>query len=41
MAYMGVNVQLHLRAGLLLFAGYVIVLVLGAIAPSVPVFIGT
>ena len=40
MAIMGVNVQLHLRAGLLLLAGYVIVLVLGAVAPSVPVFIG-
>lgn len=40
MAIMGVNVQLHLRAGLLLLAGYVIVLVLGALAPSVPVFIG-
>ncbi len=40
MAIMGVNVQLHLRAGLLLLAGYAIVLVLGAVAPSVPVFIG-
>jgi 1,4-dihydroxy-2-naphthoate octaprenyltransferase len=40
MAIMGVNVQLHLRAGLLLLAGYLVVLVLGAVAPSVPVFIG-
>ena len=40
MAIMGINVQLHLRAGLLLLAGYVVVLVLGAVAPSVPVFIG-
>ena len=41
MAIMGVNVQLHLRAGLLLLAGYAIVLVLGAVAPSVPVFVGS
>ena len=40
MAIMGVNVQLHLRAGLLLLAAYVIVLVLGAVAPTVPVFLG-
>ena len=40
MAIMGVNVQLHLRAGLLLLAGYVVVLILGAVAPSVPVFLG-
>jgi 1,4-dihydroxy-2-naphthoate octaprenyltransferase len=40
MAIMGVNVQLHLRAGLLLLAAYAIVLVLGALAPSVPVFLG-
>ena len=40
MAIMGVNVQLHLRAGLLLIVGYIVVLLLGAIAPSVPVFIG-
>lgn len=40
MAIMGANVQLHLRAGLLLLTGYVIVLVLGAVAPMVPVFIG-
>ena len=39
MAIMGINVQLHLRAGLLLLAGYAVVLVLGAVAPEVPVFI--
>ena len=32
MAVMGVNVQLHLRAGLLLLGRYVVVLVLGAVA---------
>lgn len=40
MAIMGTNVQLHLRAGLLLLAGYVIVLIVGALAPSVSLFIG-
>ncbi len=35
MAIMGVNVQLHLRAGLLLLAAYVIVLIVGAVAPAV------
>jgi 1,4-dihydroxy-2-naphthoate octaprenyltransferase len=40
MAIMGVNVQLHLRAGLLLLAAYVVVLILGAVAPGVPLFIG-
>ena len=40
MAFMGVNVRLHLLAGLLLLAAYAIVLVLGAVAPTVPVFIG-
>ncbi len=40
MAIMGVNVKVHLYAGLLLLAGYVVVLILGAVAPGVPVFIG-
>ena len=40
MAVMGVNVKLHLYAGLALLAAYGIVLVLGAVAPSVPVFLG-
>jgi len=39
MAVMGVNIKLHLYAGVLLFAAYLIVLVLGAVAPSVPVFV--
>ena len=40
MAIMATNVQLHLAAGLLLLAGYVIVLVVGAVAPSVDLFLG-
>jgi 1,4-dihydroxy-2-naphthoate polyprenyltransferase len=40
MAIMGVNVQLHLRAGLLLLAAYVIVLFVGAVAPTVSLFLG-
>jgi 1,4-dihydroxy-2-naphthoate octaprenyltransferase len=40
MAIMGVNVNLHLRAGLLLLAAYVVVIVLGVVAPSVPLFLG-
>ncbi len=40
MAIMGVNVQLHLRAGLLLLGAYLIVLIVGAVAPSVNLFIG-
>ena len=40
MAIMGVNVQLHLRAGLLLLAAYLIVLIVGAVAPTVSLFIG-
>jgi 1,4-dihydroxy-2-naphthoate octaprenyltransferase len=40
MAVMGVNVQLHLRAGLLLLLAYAVVIILGAVAPSVPVFLG-
>ena len=39
MAIMGVNVQLHLRAGLLLAAAYAIVLIVGAVAPEVSLFI--
>jgi 1,4-dihydroxy-2-naphthoate polyprenyltransferase len=39
-AIMGTNVQLHLRAGLLLLAAYAIVLVIGAVAPAVQLFIG-
>ena len=40
MAVMGVNVQLHLVAGLLLLAAYAIVLVAGAVAPGVDLFVG-
>jgi 1,4-dihydroxy-2-naphthoate octaprenyltransferase len=40
MAVMGVNVKVHLYAGLLLLAGYLVVLVLGAVAPSVNLFVG-
>ena len=36
MAVMAVNIQVHLFAGVLLLAAYVIVLVLGALAPGVP-----
>ena len=39
MAVMGVNVKLHLYAGALLFAAYLIVLVVAAVAPSLPVFV--
>ena len=40
MAVMGVNVKLHLLAGLLLFAAYAIVLVAGVVAPGVDLFLG-
>jgi len=40
MAVMGVNVKVHLYAGVLLFAGYVIVLVAAALAPSLDLFVG-
>ena len=40
MAYLGVNVKLHLYAGLLLLAAYLVVLVAGAVAPGVPLFVG-
>ncbi|MGZ9160711.1 MAG: UbiA family prenyltransferase [Candidatus Limnocylindrales bacterium] len=40
MAVMGVNVKLHLVAGLLLFAAYAIVLVAGVVAPGVDLFLG-
>jgi 1,4-dihydroxy-2-naphthoate octaprenyltransferase len=39
MAIMGANVQLHLRAGLLLLGAYVVVLVVGAVAPAVDLFL--
>ena len=39
MAIMGTNVQVHLRAGLLLLGAYAIVLVVGAVAPTVSLFV--
>jgi 1,4-dihydroxy-2-naphthoate octaprenyltransferase len=39
MAIMGINVQLHLRAGLLLLGAYLIVLIVGAVAPAVNLFL--
>jgi 1,4-dihydroxy-2-naphthoate octaprenyltransferase len=39
MAVMGVNVKVHLYAGLLLLAGYLVVLVAGVLAPSVNLFL--
>jgi 1,4-dihydroxy-2-naphthoate octaprenyltransferase len=40
MAVMGVNIRLHLYAGLLLVAAYALVLVVQALAPGVPLFLG-
>ena len=40
MAIMAINVKLHLVAGLLLLAGYLIVLIAGAVAPWVDLFLG-
>jgi 1,4-dihydroxy-2-naphthoate polyprenyltransferase len=40
MAVMGVNVKVHLYAGLLLLAGYLVVLIAAALAPSLDLFIG-
>jgi 1,4-dihydroxy-2-naphthoate polyprenyltransferase len=40
MAIMGVNIKVHLYAGLLLIAAYLIVLISGALAPSVNLFVG-
>ena len=40
MAIMGANVQLHLMAGLLLLAAYAIVIVAGALAPGLDLFLG-
>ena len=39
MAVMGVNVKVHLYAGLLLLVGYGLVLIAGAVAPSLPLFL--
>jgi 1,4-dihydroxy-2-naphthoate polyprenyltransferase len=40
MAFMGVNVRLHLAAGGLLLVAYLIVLAAGAVAPGVDLFLG-
>ncbi len=40
MAVMGTNVKVHLYAGLLLLAGYAVVLIAGAAAPSLDLFLG-
>lgn len=40
MAVMGVNIKLHLYAGVLLFAAYLVVLVAGALAPGLDLFLG-
>ena len=40
MAVMGVNVKLHLLAGIALLIGYAVVLIAGAVAPNVPLFLG-
>ena len=39
MSIMGVNIRLHLVAGVLLLLAYVVVLVAGAFAPGVPLFL--
>ncbi|HSK51730.1 MAG TPA: prenyltransferase [Clostridia bacterium] len=39
MAVMGVNIKLHLYAGLALLAGYAVVLIVEAVAPNVPLFL--
>jgi 1,4-dihydroxy-2-naphthoate octaprenyltransferase len=40
MAFLGVNVRLHLYVGLLLIVAYLAVLAIGALAPSVSLFVG-
>ena len=40
MAYMGVNVQLHLAAGVLLFVAYLIVIAAMTLAPGLDLFLG-
>jgi 1,4-dihydroxy-2-naphthoate octaprenyltransferase len=40
MAVMGVNIKVHLYAGLLLVAAYLVVLLASALAPSVNLFVG-
>ena len=40
MAVMGQNVKLHLQTGGLLVLAYLVVLVVGAVAPTVSLFLG-
>ena len=40
MAFMGVNVRLHLAAGVLLLVAYVIVIAAMVLAPGVDLFLG-
>ncbi len=40
MSIMAVNINVHLYAGLLLLGAYLIVLIAGAVAPSVNLFVG-
>jgi 1,4-dihydroxy-2-naphthoate octaprenyltransferase len=40
MAVMGTNIKVHLYAGVLLILAYTVVIVAGAVAPSVDLFIG-
>jgi 1,4-dihydroxy-2-naphthoate octaprenyltransferase len=40
MAVMGVNIKLHVVAGVLLFVAYAIVLLAAALAPGVDLFLG-
>jgi 1,4-dihydroxy-2-naphthoate octaprenyltransferase len=39
MGYMGTNIRLHLTVGGLLLVAYAVVLVVGAIAPSAPLYV--
>ena len=39
MGYMGANIKLHLMVGVLLFVAYVVVLVVGIVAPSAPLYL--
>jgi 1,4-dihydroxy-2-naphthoate octaprenyltransferase len=41
MAIMGVNVKLHLAAGVALLVGYLIVLIVGAVLPGASLFLGS
>jgi hypothetical protein len=40
MSVMGINVKVHLYAGVLLLAGYLLVLIAATLAPSVSLFLG-